>query len=573
MEALKKIFNIFEKQDKLKILILIFMSVIGAFFETLSIGVVLPFVNVIMDPTMLKDFPFVWNMVGHLNTTGIVYLSIGLLLFMFVFKNVFVGFLIYYQARFSFNRQIKLSRRLLRSYLNKPYNFFFSKNTAELQRNFNTSLYNIITGILLPAISMFSEILVVLFIFLLLIIIDPVSTLIAVSTIGITMFFIYMKQKKVMFKAGKSLQDASYEQLKWVNQSILGIKEVKIRHNQEFYLENFFKAGKKYASASIFNNVMSHFPRLIIELVAIVSLCMVLLASMLMGKDLVSMLPTLSLFAVGAYRIMPSFNRVLTYINSIRFYSPALQNVYDDLMESKNVQVEDKEQGAHALTFTDEINIDRLSFRYKEESDYVIDQASFSIKKGSRVGIVGESGQGKTTLLDLLLGLLKPESGQILVDGVNIEDNMEGWHRLIGYVPQSVYLIDDSIVNNIALGVPEEQIDREKVNRILAMVKLKDFIETLPQKEDTMVGDNGMLLSGGQRQRIAIARALYNDPEILVMDEATSSLDNETEAYINDTLNSIGNHKTLIIVAHRDTSIAGCDEIYRVENGKVTRSK
>lgn len=572
MEALKKIFAIFEKNDKIKILILIFLSVIGALFETLSIGVVLPFVNVIMDTTMLKDYPFLWNIVKGLSPSSIIYLSIGLLLFMFVFKNVFVGFLIYFQARFSFNRQIQLSKRLLKSYLLKPYNFFFSKNLAELQRNFNTSMYNIISGILLPAISMFSEILVVLFIFLLLIIIDPISTLIAVSTISFTMLFIYIKQKKVMFRAGKTLQDASYEQLKWINQSLLGIKEVKIRHNHEFYIENFYKYGKKYASASIFNNVMSQFPRLIIELIAIISLCMVLLVSMLMGKDLVTMLPTMSLFAVGAYRIMPSFNRVLTYINSIRFCSPALQNVYDDLMESKNVEVEQEDMTKN-MRFESEITVSDLSFRYKAESDYVIDCASFSVKKGSRVGIIGESGQGKTTLLDLLLGLLKPEKGQILVDGVNIEENLEAWHKMIGYVPQNVYLIDDTIVNNVALGIPEEKIDRDKIKDILNMVKLKEYVETLPQKEETLVGDNGMLLSGGQRQRIAIARALYNDPEILVMDEATSSLDNETEAYINDTINSIGSNKTLIIVAHRDTTIAGCDEIYRVEKGKIIRSK
>lgn len=569
MAVFLKILKILTKNDAVKLIALAVLCFIGAFFETISIGVIMPFMEIISSPDdATTGFELLDQLLMRLSKNEIIiYSCIGLLL-VFVIKNAFLFFLNYIQTRFVYSRQVQFSVRLLWTYLKKPYEFFFTRNSADLQRNFNSSLPNMISYVMLYSVYLFTELLAVISIFFLLLVVDIVSAMLILGVLAVAMLLLYMRLKKTIKYYGNKQQSAYSQMVKWINHSINGIKEIKIKENYNFYVENFQSYGQDLSKSNTFLNVLSQTPRFVIEVVAISFLAVMVLYNLFMYGDITQLMPKLAVFAVGAYRLMPSFNRIMTYINGIKFHTASLNNIYDDLVESK-YSFKNMEGAKEGIAFNDSICFENVVFRYKSSNEDLFKNVSFRITKGSKVGIIGTSGQGKSTLLDILLGLLKPDEGDVTIDGVSIYDNLSAWHSLIGYIPQMIYMIDDTIMNNITLGVSEKEISKDRVWKVLEIVNMKQFIEQLPEGIHTVIGENGICLSGGQRQRIAIARALYRDPQILIMDEATSALDNDTETLITDTLDSIDGQKTFIIVAHRLSTLKNCDYIYKVDQGKV----
>lgn len=567
MTHYKTLLSLFEKKDRIKIYMLLVASLFGAVAETFSIGMVLPYVDIIMSPTKAQNIPVLGSVFFGLSSNQIIITaSIGLFI-AFLLKNIYLFLLSLYQGKFTFNRHVQISYKLLKSYLYKPYSFFFDRNVAEIQRNFSSSIANVMQSVFLSSLALFIELLVAVLIFLLLLFADVTSTLVVAIVFGGVMYLFYQKQRKSIILYGKQQQDAAFEILKWVNQGILGIKEIKVRENYEFFLENMNKAGRQYAKAAIYNNIIGQAPRLVIEIIGIGAMSIIVLMNLALGKDIMKLIPILSLFALGAYRLMPSISRLINYITIIRFNFTSLDNIHKDLKDSSDVALMRTKSEIRKIEYIDSIRIKNLNFKYDSGGKNILNDINLTIKKGNKIGIIGESGQGKTTLLDCLLGLLQPNSGDILIDEISIYENLSSWHKVISYIPQTIYLNDDSIINNICLGVNEKQVDKEKVVDLLEKVKLKEFVLNLPNGLDSKIGDNGICISGGQKQRIAIARALYTDPDIIIMDEATSALDSDTEMHIAEALNSLGKDKTFIIVSHRLNALITCDEVYKIEKG------
>lgn len=576
--TLKQILSIYNNKQKKQLLLLVFIGIIGAIVESLSIGIIVPYMSIIMDPATIRGYPIVGTYIVNWSDSELIIFSSLILLFAFIFKNLFLLFMAYAQAKFIFNQQLKFSISLLRNYLMKPYAYFFSHNVAEAQRNLNTSIQNVMQYVMLHSLWLICEVFVAGVILAFLLYQDPLSTLCIAFLLGGVVFLIYNKQRVAISQHGKNQQDASLEMIKWTYQSINGIKEMKVRENQDFYIKKVLESGKKYAAAGIFNSVIGNVPRLMIETLAVLGLGLVVILNIIQGNALSQTVPTLVLFAAGAYRLMPSFNRGLSYVNNIKFNMASFRNIYSDLLEanSKAWSSDKLAKGIDSNSVSLEwssVEIEDLSFKYNDNQDFVLKNVYLSIKKGDKIGIIGQSGQGKTTLLDLMLGLLTPTTGRIAIDGKDINKDLSAWHNRIGYIPQNIFLIDDSIVRNIAFGVDDRLINWERIKEITKNLKLDEMIDALPEGLNTIVGDNAICLSGGQKQRIGIARAFYFNPEILILDEATSALDKDTENSVSEILGALDKDKTLILVSHREKTLKYCDFIYKVQDQKIIREK
>jgi ABC-type multidrug transport system fused ATPase/permease subunit len=580
MDSIKgflKIFKLFDKREKRNSAVLFGLIVFGALVETLGVGIILPFVTVVLQPEIFEKYSFL-KAIYNLSFIGtyqrfVILMCIALII-IFVFKGLYMFFLLYMQNRFTLNRQIVMAKRLLESYMNKPYEFFFSKNSVELQRNVNSIVPSLINGLLLPGLSFLTELLIVAFILVLLLVADPFSAVSIAVILGGFGWLFYFLIKGHLSLAAKRLNEHFYEMGKSVLEGIGSIKEIKVMGREKSFISFYNENSKGYAKNQAFYNLAGQAPRLIIESLAVCGIVIIILVNVLYGKDMNQVLPVLALFAMAAIRIMPSMNRILGYATSIRFNLVNLNEIYEDVLEAVSNDAErtrgKKTENCHYRKFSNDIIIKNLTYRYPNTDVNILEQASVTIKKGQSIGIIGPSGAGKTTLIDLLLGLLPPTAGCIMVDGDDIRDHMGDWQRNLGYVPQKIYLTDDTILRNVAFGIEEKEIDEERVWSALEAAQMKIFVENLPKKVYTNIGESGIFLSGGQRQRLGIARALYHNPEVLILDEATSALDTEVEKLISEALNTIGKNKTLIIIAHRINTLDQCDLIYKVDGGKIT---
>ena len=383
--------------------------------------------------------------------------------------------------------------------------------------------------------------------------------------------------KKISIKLGEQNQKYNAKLIQWINQSLGGIKEVKVLEREEFFVSSYKDNYKKLIKGARINELLVAIPKYIIETVCIVGLLAAIVIKIYFGRrETASFIPQLSAFAVAAFRLLPSVGKINSYINSILYCKPSLDLIYKDFkdIEGHEVKEQSEKTDLNNYEFVQEINVNKISYQYPGTENDVIHDVSFKIPKGKTIAFIGSSGAGKTTTADIILGLLIPQKGEIMVDDWNAFDHMSSWHRMLGYIPQSIYLCDDTICNNIAFGVKEEEIDMQAVQDALKKAQLYDFVNSLPQGMNTFVGDRGVRLSGGQRQRIGIARALYHNPDVLVLDEATSALDNETEQAVMESIENLKGIKTMIIIAHRLTTIQNADIIYEVTEGKVVeRSK
>ena len=578
IRSFRKLFGLFNKGEKTNSVIMLALIAIGGVAETLGIGVILPFTTVLLDQGSVEKYPLLESLTQVAWIGGyrrfIVLMCAGLVV-IFILKSLYMFFLIYIQNRFTLNRQIEMSRKLFQSYIYKPYEYFFSKNTAELQRNVNNLVYSIIQGFLMTGLLLLTELIVVALIMLLLLAVDPVSSLAIILVLGGLGALYYFSLKNKLDTAAKRQNVFGTGMVKSVNEGLGSIKDIKVLGREESFLETYERNGRGFAGTAAFNNLVSQSPRLLIETIAVSGLVIIVVINALRNPDMNASLPTIALFGMAAIRIMPSMNRIFGYLTNIRFNMTHLDQIYDDLKEAGDTGTAATGSAADknnkGAVFNESIEIKGLTYKYPGTNNNVLANVDLTISKGQAVGIMGSSGAGKTTLVDILLGLLTPDEGRVLVDGNDISGDVRGFRLNIGYVPQSIFIIDDTVTANIAFGLPSDEIDIGRVWGALETANLRDFVETLENKLDTNVGESGIRLSGGQRQRVGIARALYNDPEILIFDEATSSLDTESERVISDAIASIGHTKTIIIIAHRLNTLEKCDAIYEVRDNKVFR--
>lgn len=576
VEVIKKFNTILSRGQKIRIGIIIVLMLAGAALETASVSLIVPLMTTIMNPGFFAEDKYAalvckWLDLHSANTFMIAVL-IGLII-LFLGKDIFLFLEYYVQSRFICNNRLATQQKLMHAYLNKPYEFYLNASTGEIIRIITAdvpSAFNLLQSVL----DFFTEFTVSMALIIAIITVDWQMATLTAAILLLEMLLIYKVIKPVLRSAGESKQRNDACSNKWILQSLEGIKEVKVSRKEDYFEEQYVFYSKRANSAEKMHSVLQNAPRLMIEAVTIASMLGMITILLMRGRDIATLMPQLSAFAVAAVRLLPSTNRISTALNAIAFYAPTLDHLEANLGDIKESEVtDDVRRNDIKISFDSDCNMKDVCFGYPNSEKNVLEKANMSIPAGKSIGIVGSSGAGKTTVVDILLGLLRTDSGQVLADGRNVFDNYDSWLAQLSYIPQTIYMLDDTIRANVAFGIPKDQISDSQIWHVLEESQLKEFVQDLPDGLDTMIGERGVRLSGGQRQRIGIARALYTDPRLLIFDEATSALDNETEAAIMEAINSLHGKKTMIIIAHRLTTIEECDMIYRVENGKVFQEK
>ena len=572
-EIYRKLSALLTGRDKRNAVLLFVITMIGAFFEVLGVGTIPAFVAVINTPDRLLEFTVVraiYDALGLQSPTDmILWAAIGLI-GVFVLKNAWLALVAYARARYSSNRQADISNRLFRAYLKAPYTFHLQRNTAELLRNATSEAQAIAGGVLLSSLSLIMEALVMILIFTLLFVVNPIVTLVTFAVLGsVTVIFYRVTRSRIDFYA-KSQQDHRKRAVQSVNQGLGGLKEARVLGRDRYFFNEYQRSTWGLAQASRYKAFVSALPRLFLETLGVIGLLSVTALLVAQGRDMAAVVPTLTLLGVAVVRLMPSFTKISSDFVAFKWGDRALTAVYNDLLELQDVVDAPAEPDSFdPLPFEAGITIQDLRYSYPEAAGEALRGISLEIPKNHSVAFVGPSGSGKTTIADVILGLLTPTGGQVQIDGVDIQTNLSGWQRKIGYIPQHIYLTDDSIRRNVAFGLDDETISDDDVWAALDAAQLRELVESLPDGLDTFVGERGVRLSGGQRQRIGIARALYHQPEVLVMDEATSALDNETERRIVEALESLQGEHTLLIIAHRLSTVRNCDTLFFLRDGQL----
>ncbi len=488
-----------------------------------------------------------------------------MLVSVFAVKTLSLAILAWRQAAFVWGLQSDLSHRLFAGYLHRPYTFHMQRNSAQLIRNTMGQVSEFAT-VLQQSLVLMTEVLVVLGISALLISVEPRGALAVMGTLGFFSWASYYLTRRRLLRWGEAHQHHEGLRIQHLQQGLSGIKEVKLYAREDRFLSQYQVHNAGSARAGQGRATLLAFPRLFLEFIAVVGLAGLVLVMIGQGKSPAEVVPALALFAAAAFRLMPSGSRMISAIQSMRFFRPAVETLYS---EFRLLDGAPAPNNGHPLPFNSALELDRVSYRYPLAEAPVLRDVSFSIAQGTSVGFVGESGAGKSTLVNLILGLLSPDVGSVRADDVDVQSNLRGWQRQIGYVPQSIFLTDDTLRRNVAFGLASEEIDEVAVWQAVRAAQLERFVLDLPLGLDTVVGERGVRLSGGQQQRIGIARALYHQPRVLVLDEATSSLDTTTERAVMATVRALKGEKTLIIVAHRFSTVEHCDRLYRFEQGRL----
>ena len=562
--------NLLGEKTKKRAIRLVLITIIGAFFEVLGVSLVIPMFGAIMNPDIIHTNAIiakVCEIFGLGSHKTFVITCIIALILIFIIKDLYLVFQYCAQARFVYDSRFETQKKVLHAFLCKPYEYYLNSSSAEILRIISDDVnqsFNLLMSIVTFITESFVSIALVVTIF----IIDPVMTSALSALIALIILIMSKVIKPRMKKKGNEYRTNVRLANKWILQSVEGIKELKIARREKYFEENYEEAGVKQISAEKWNMVYNNTPRLFIELGCVCSTLSVIAVMIYLGKPLEELVPALSAFAVAAVKLMPSALHIVNMINGVSFQGPTVVNLIksiEDLERDEYKYFESK----NSLTVKDKIEFNNITYKYPNSDKYVLKNASFDINVGTSVGIVGPSGAGKTTSVDILLGLLNPEGGKILSDGKDVMTDYADWLSHIGYIPQTIFMLDDTIARNVAFGFEP---DEEKVWHALKEAQLDEFVRELPEGINTVIGERGVRISGGQRQRIGIARALYTNPDILVFDEATSSLDNETESAIMDSINSLHGLKTIIIIAHRLQTIEKCDVVYRVENSIIRKA-
>lgn len=571
----KQLVAILNKKQRRQAIVVAIMAIFSALFETLGVSVVLPFVLAMLQPEQLMENQYIKPVLAILNiaeVSHVLIITAFLIIIVYIAKNAFILLFNYIQLNFRNKLERDLSILMLKSYIYKPYKFFLDINSAEIMRGITSDISGVATTVD-NFCNLFNEGLTCILLGVLLVTINPVMAISLLLLAAVTALVMIVGLRKKNAECGEKTREAFGKRQQHAYQAVNGIKEIHVMKRQRNFLKYFEEASDVACRYNTQYLWISKLPSRVIETIFISGLIVLVLFSMNSVQDLSILIAQFGAIAVAAVRILPSISNIANAMNSLVYQRPALEGAHENITNiqqpiennllSEVAQIEEKHE------FREKISIKKISWKYNDGLPNVLENLNMEIIAGEAIGLIGESGAGKTTLADVILGLFKPQFGEITVDGKDIYNADTNWHKLIGYVPQNVFLVDDTVRNNILFGVDEKDIDENRVWRAVEQAQLKEMVEKLPQGLDTVLGERGVKISGGQRQRIAIARALYYDPEILVLDEATSALDNETENAIMESINTLQGEKTLIIVAHRLTTIEKCDKIFEVKNGKA----
>jgi ATP-binding cassette, subfamily B, bacterial PglK len=570
METVVALWSLLTAPQRRAAFVLLGLMLCAMLLEMLGIGMVVPALAFMVQDTAITDSPWVraqFEWLGRPSQTQLILGGLTLLLVIYAIKSGFLLFVAYWQFRFVAAIQSSMSRSLFTTYLTQPWTFHLQRNSADLIRNVENIQMVAITSAAL--ISLVTELLVLAGIVLLLLWFEPTGAILVGLVLGVSTYAYDTITRARLARWGERRHIHQRECLQLMQEGLGGAKDVKVLGCEQQFVQRFASNSAGLAQMTGRQSWFQQIPRMWYEMLAVAALCLLTAVLIWQGKPLHTFVPTLGLFATAAFRMLPSVNRLAVSVQQIRWAKAVINSLKQ---EAKLAEPPAPTPRGTSLPFHKSIHLDKVSYRYSGSDTNSLTDITLTIPHGASIGVIGGSGAGKSTLVDVILGLLPPTAGQVLVDGVDIRDNTRAWLNLVGYVPQSIFLADDTLRRNVAFGLPDEKIDDSAVSRALAAAQLDGFIATLPNGLDTTVGERGVRLSGGQRQRIGIARALYYDPAVLVLDEATSALDNDTERGVMAAVNSLHGIKTLIIVAHRLTTVADCDMLYRLECGKVVRA-
>lgn len=575
-QILKKLNVLLDKKQKRTMGGLMVLMIIGAALQTAGVGMLVQVVTVVMDPEAPEKSSlvgWVYESLGFQDYGSFSVAVMAALILVFAVKNLFLFIQQKLTFAFVYANQFRTSERMMCNYLRRGYEYYLSADTAVVQRSITSDVNNMY-ALILALLQLMSDGVVSLFIVCYCLSKSGVMTILLAVVLVALMAVIKKVLKPIMYKAGKDNQDYYSGLFKWISQTVQGIKEVKVAGKEQYFVREYHKCGKGYVDAvqkySLYNNI----PKLLIETACVAVMMGYMIFLTLAGRSTGDMLEILSTLAAAAFVLLPCVNRINNQINSMAYFEPFFMGVSDNLQDEitgEKVDMSFATEDEEKLPVRECIELKGITYAYPNTDKLIFDHADMTIPIGSSVGIVGTSGAGKSTIVDILLGLLEVREGSIRADGADVRMNYRRWLKNIGYIPQMIFMLDDTIRKNVAFGVPEDKIDEERLWEVLKESQLDEFVRSLPEGADTGIGERGIRLSGGQRQRIGIARALYHDPEVLVLDEATSALDNDTEKAIMEAINRLHGRKTLIIIAHRLQTIEQCDMVYRVEDGRILR--
>lgn len=578
LKILKKINILMDKKQKQSMLGLLCMMVISGALETVTVLMVMTVVELIINPATLEQGDTYKTICEILNLNGTVQFSVLAILFLillYVGKSLFQFIFQKSLYRFVYSNQFKTAANLMKNFVKKDYEYYLNAETSVIQRSITADVSNMY-ALIQSVLQIASEVVVALFLVVALAMKDPVMTIVIGVLLVVTLVVIKSIIKPIMNRTGKENQDYGASMFSWIAQTIQGIKDIKVAGKEQYFINEYCKVGEGYVKAmerfSLFNNT----PKLLIETVCMAGLLGYIMVLIITGSNVSGMISLFAAFGIAAMRLLPAASRINNQMTSMAFNEPFFFNVSDNLVEETNEENTDISYAIAAkekLPVTKAVSLQDITYHYPNSDKLIFNHASVSFPIGKSIGVVGASGAGKTTIIDILLGLLKLETGKVMADDADIQEHYREWLANVGYIPQMIFLLDADIRKNVAFGVPEEEIDDERLWYALKEAQLDEFVKTLPEGVNTGIGERGIRLSGGQRQRIGIARALYNDPEVLILDEATSALDNDTEAAIMDSINRLHGKKTLIIIAHRLQTIEKCDMVFRVEEGAIVKER
>ncbi len=571
----RQLIQILNRRQKIAAISVAVLAMISALLETLGVSVVLPFILAMLQPEQLMENRYVAMILQIFGISDIMQMLIligGGIILVYFLKNTFVLFFNYIQLRFRNGLERDLSVLMLKSYLYKPYSFFLDVNSAEIMRGITGDISGVAT-VVDGYCHLLNEGLTCILIGTFLIMINPLMAVSLLMLAGMTALLIVAGLRKKIAECGVESRNAFAQRYQHAYQAVNGIKEINVMKRQNNFLEYFSDASDMACRNNTKYLWISMLPSRITEVIFISGLILLVLINYRTSDNMTLLIAQFGSLAVASIRILPALSNIAGAMTSLVYNRPALENAYENIVEGKLYLQEYEKVPAVSDTGKDKLSnrivVDHVTWKYGERLPDILKELDLEIHPGESIGLIGESGAGKTTLADVLLGLFKPQSGQITADGRDIFAPATCWHRMVGYVPQNVFLIDDTVRNNILFGIEDQEVDERRVWRAVEQAQMKEFVTNLPQGLDTVLGERGIKISGGQRQRIAIARALYYNPDILVLDEATSALDNETENAVIESINALQGEKTLIIVAHRLSTIASCDKIYEIKDGKA----
>tara|TARA_Y100000992_G_scaffold152205_1_gene101497 strand:+ start:113 stop:1903 length:1791 start_codon:yes stop_codon:yes gene_type:complete len=574
MQILKKILFLLSPQERKKAVLLLLMILMMALIDVIGVASILPFMSVLVNPSLIETNFILINLFEFFKGFGIennqqFLFVLGILVFVILVSSlIFKAITTYFQVRFKEMLQYNMGKRLVEKYLHQPYEWFLNNHTAELGKTILSEISNVNSQGIRPLIELIARSIVSIFLIILLFLTDPKLTLIIGFLIGGIYFLIFFFSKKYLNIIGEENLQQNHLLYKTVIDAFGASKEVKVGGLEKNFIKNFSQPSKIFAVNKSFVGLLSQLPRFILEATAFGGIILIILYKMSETGTFINTIPIISLYVFAGYRLMPAAQLIYASSTQIAFASPSIEKVYKDM---KNLNPINFHQDKGVLPLNKEISLKNISYSYPNAVRTALKNINLNIPIKNTIGFVGATGSGKTTIVDIILGLLEAQKGTLEIDGIIInKNNSQSWQRSIGYVPQHIYLSDDTVASNIAFGQEPKDINEEEIQKASKIANLHDFVmHELPNQYQTIIGERGVRLSGGQRQRIGIARALYFNPQVLILDEATSALDNLTEKYVMDAVNNLSKNKTIIMIAHRLSTVKKCDKIFLFEKGEL----